>query len=76
MPAGTGDRLQVTIDPLQCARTGYCVEVVPDVFALVEDGPTVVVDPDPAAERLEELREAEGLCPTQAIRVDRFPADP
>jgi ferredoxin len=67
------DRVQVTIDPLQCGRTGYCVEVVPDVFELSDDGPTVVVDPHPAAARLEELREAEALCPTRAIRVDPLP---
>ena len=64
------DRLHVSIDPLVCACTGYCVEVVPTVFDLEGDGPTVVIDPYPPLDLADELREAEALCPTQAIRVE------
>jgi ferredoxin len=63
-------RLTVTIDSLVCACTGYCVEVVPAVFDLTGTGPTVVLDPHPSSGLLEDLREAENLCPTQAIRVE------
>jgi len=65
------ERLRVTIDPLACARTGYCVQVMPALFELDEGGgPTVVLDPQPPLNLLGDLREAETLCPTQAIRVE------
>jgi ferredoxin len=63
-------QLQVSIDPLVCACTGYCVQVVPAVFRLEDDGPTEVLDPHPPLDLLGDLREAETLCPTQAIRVE------
>jgi ferredoxin len=62
------DRLRVSIDPLVCAYTGYCVQVVPAVFRLEDDGPAQILDPHPPPELLGDLREAETLCPTQAIR--------
>jgi ferredoxin len=44
---------------------------MPAVFELDEDGgPTVVLDPQPPLDLLGDLREAETLCPTQAIRVE------
>jgi ferredoxin len=64
------DRLEVSIDPLVCACTGYCVQIVPAVFDLPGDGPTVILDPHPPLGLQGELREAENLCPTQAIRVE------
>jgi ferredoxin len=64
------DGLHVSIDPLECACTGYCVQVVPEVFDLSGTGPTTVLDPDPPLDLLDRLREAETLCPTHAIRVD------
>ena len=65
------ERLEVTIDPLACACTGYCVQIVPAVFDLADDdGPAVILDPHPPMDLLPELREAENLCPTQAIRVE------
>jgi ferredoxin len=67
------DRLNVSIDPLECACTGYCVQVVPEVFDLSGTGPTVILDPDPPLDLLDRLREAETLCPTHAIRVDVAP---
>jgi len=63
-------RLTVSIDSLVCACTGYCVEVVPAVFDLTGTGPTVILDPHPSLDLLEDLREAENLCPTQAIQVE------
>jgi ferredoxin len=63
-------QLIVTIDPLTCACTGYCAEVAPAVFNLTSGGPTVVLDPHPPLDLLPDLREAEALCPTQAICVE------
>jgi ferredoxin len=41
------------------------------MFELDEDGgPTVVLHPQPPPDLLGDLREAETLCPTQAIRIE------
>jgi ferredoxin len=67
----TVDRIEVTIDPLVCACTGYCVQIVPAVFDLPDDdGPTIILNAHPPMDLLPELHEAENLCPTQAIRVE------
>ena len=63
----------MSIDPLECACTGYCVRVAPAVFGLSGDGPTVVLDPHPPPDLLDSVREAETLCPTHAIRVEVRP---
>jgi ferredoxin len=72
-PVTTMGTLHVSIDPLECASTGYCVELVPAVFDLSGDGPTAVLDPQPPMDLLDRLREAETLCPTHAIRVEVLP---
>ena len=47
------ERLRVSIDPDVCACTGYCVQVMPAMFELDEDGgPTVVLDPQPPLDLL------------------------
>ena len=71
----TTERLQVSIDPLECASTGYCMRVEPAVFDLPGDGPAAVTDPHPPLDLLDRLREAEALCPTHAIRVEVLPGD-
>jgi ferredoxin len=69
------DRLAVSVDPLECAGTGYCVQVAPEVFDLSGAGPAVVLDPHPPPDLLDRLSEAETLCPTHAIRVETRPED-
>jgi ferredoxin len=65
------ERLRVSIDPDVCACTGYCVQVMPAMFELDSGGgPTVVLAPQPPLDLLGDLREAETLCPTAAIRVE------
>ena len=61
--------MKAEVDPRQCARTGYCVEVAPELFRLggenAEVLPASIDDPS-----LRELAiEAESLCPTAAIRL-------
>jgi ferredoxin len=64
---------RVRIDPLSCAGTGYCVEVAPEVFGLAGTGPAAVLQAQPPPGLLEAVREAETLCPTNAIRIDVAP---
>lgn len=54
-----------------CAGTGQCVEVAPDMFESNSDGlSTVIAEPD-TRELLEAARTAAELCPMAAIRVER-----
>jgi ferredoxin len=57
----------VTIDPLRCGCTGYCVRLAPEVFRLPESGPAEVVVAHPDAELANSAREAAAVCPTNAI---------
>ena len=61
-------RIVVTPD---CAGTGQCVAIAPDVFALDPDGFSTVVldtlDPD----QLAHANRAAELCPMAAITVER-----
>ena len=60
-------KLVVTED---CAGTGQCVAVAPDLFELDADGlSTVIAEPD-TPERLEAAHKAAGLCPMAAIRLE------
>jgi len=53
-----------------CAGTGQCVVIAPDVFGLDADGlSTVVREPD-TAELLAAARSAADLCPMAAIRIE------
>jgi ferredoxin len=53
-----------------CAGTGQCVAVAPDLFELDADGlSTVIAEPD-TPERLEAAHKAAGLCPMAAIRLE------
>jgi ferredoxin len=50
--------------------------LVPDVFDQDEDdGIVVLLDPEPADDRLGEVRNAEAMCPTAAIAVVQHSAD-
>lgn len=67
-----GSRMRVEVERERCVHSGYCVELVPDVFELREDGSHVseaAVPPD----REDAVREAELLCPSAAVRTDDGP---
>jgi ferredoxin len=57
----------VTVDPLRCGCTGYCVRLAPAVFRLPESGPAEVVTAHPDAGLADSAREAAAVCPTNAI---------
>ena len=60
-------RLVITED---CAGTGQCVAIAPDIFELNSDGlSTVVNSPDTREQRDAALTAAE-LCPMAAIRLE------
>jgi ferredoxin len=59
----------VTVDPLRCGCTGYCVRVAPTVFRLEAPGPAVVVLANPEGALADAAREAASVCPTNAIVI-------
>ena len=61
--------LEVRVDPDACIGSGTCVNLVPDVFELNDDGVAVVKDPGAAPE--DDIEGAALSCPTGAIMVDR-----
>jgi ferredoxin len=61
--------VEAEVDPVQCALTGYCVEVAPELFQLGSEHAVVRAESinDPGLREL--AIEAESLCPTAAIRL-------
>jgi ferredoxin len=53
-----------------CAGTGQCVAVAPDLFQLGDDGLSTVIGDLDSDERLAAARKAAGLCPMAAILID------
>lgn len=62
--------MKVTVDEDKCCGAGSCVLVAPDVFdQRDEDGIVILLDPVPAPEYHEMVREAASVCPALAIDV-------
>ena len=61
--------MHVSVDHSQCAGTGQCVLIVPEVFRIRdEDGLSEVITPVPDAAHEDSVRSAENMCPLGAIR--------
>jgi ferredoxin len=62
--------LRPYVDHDVCVSSGACVLELPDAFAY-QEGPEALAIVLPGAAKLsdEELREAAGLCPVEAIRL-------
>ncbi|MGW7426548.1 ferredoxin [Streptomyces sp. NPDC054813] len=62
--------MHVELDEPKCVASGQCVLVAPEVFdQRDEDGIAFVLDEKPAAEILDDVREAVAVCPAAAIRL-------
>lgn len=60
--------MRVVVDLNVCQSYGECVRCAPGVFEL-DDELVLHRDEDPPGELREDVREAERMCPTGAIRV-------
>jgi ferredoxin len=60
-------RVVITED---CAGTGQCVAVAPDVFELNGDGLSTVIKMPDTAELTDAARSAADLCPMAAIQLE------
>lgn len=60
--------MKVTVDQDKCCAAGSCVMYAPAVFDQSDDDGTVVLlDPEPAAELHDDVRQAAQACPAVAI---------
>jgi ferredoxin len=63
--------MRVIADQGKCIASGQCVLAAAQVFdQRDEDGIVVVLNPDPPADRAEDVRRAALLCPSRAITVE------
>jgi ferredoxin len=60
-------RLNVDFD--RCASSGTCVELVPDVFEIRDDGYLYLLEESPDEARRDDIQEAVDACPTEAISI-------
>ncbi|MBI0293787.1 ferredoxin [Streptomyces sp. PRKS01-29] len=63
--------MKVTVDQDRCVASGQCVVAAMEVFdQRDEDGVVVLLDPEPRAERAEDVRHAAAVCPALAIAIE------
>jgi ferredoxin len=62
--------MRVELDEPKCVASGQCVMAAPEVFdQRDEDGIAFVLDENPSADALGDVREAVAICPAAAIRL-------
>ena len=62
---------KVTVDQDRCCGAGQCVLLAPDVFDQREqDGIVVLLEPTPAPDLHDAVREAANVCPAAAITLE------
>jgi ferredoxin len=63
--------VRIVADRTRCTSAGNCARVAPELFDQdLDDGIVVVLQSTPPESALAAAREAEGLCPANAIAVE------
>ncbi|MDO9355935.1 MAG: ferredoxin [Solirubrobacteraceae bacterium] len=57
----------VEVDAHRCEAIGFCVQVAPTVFTLVDGPPVSVASRELSDDEVDAVAEAQDLCPAQAI---------
>ncbi|MET8975184.1 ferredoxin [Streptomyces sp. NPDC004539] len=65
--------MRITADRERCVGAGQCVLAAPGVFDQDDDGLVAPLTARPAGEEEPAVRQAVGLCPSSAIRIDEQP---
>jgi ferredoxin len=71
-PVGAGPSVTINVDPVKCARFGYCEHEAPYAFQLRGEGRLTYSDQVPVEELDPVIRAAE-VCPARAISLGRMP---
>ena len=62
--------MKVIVDQDKCVASGQCVTAAMDVFdQRDEDGVAIVLEPQPAPEHLDAVRDAVAVCPAAALAL-------
>jgi ferredoxin len=61
--------MRINADREVCIGAGNCVFAAPEVFDQHDDGTVELLDPDPAAEHHQSVRDAVARCPSGAISL-------
>ncbi|MFG1665546.1 ferredoxin [Streptomyces sp. Y7] len=61
--------MKVELEADKCVASGQCVFAATEVFDQDDDGIAILLDERPAAEHLDDVREAVAICPAAAIRL-------
>lgn len=59
----------VQVDRERCVGSGVCESLAPEVFEIDDDGVLQVLREDPAADQLDEVRDAVQSCPARALTL-------
>lgn len=61
--------MKPVVDRDLCIGCSLCADTCPEVFRMEEDGLSHVIDENPPAEEYDCVREAEEICPVEAISI-------
>ncbi len=62
--------MRAHVDKDACIGCGLCTDICPEVFSMDDDGKAVAIDSEIPADAVDSAKEAEGQCPTEAIKVE------
>ncbi|MFJ2818146.1 ferredoxin [Streptomyces sp. NPDC087294] len=61
--------MKVELEADKCVASGQCVLAAMDIFDQDDDGIAILLAETPAAEQLDDVKEAIAVCPAAAIRL-------
>ncbi|MFJ2607483.1 ferredoxin [Streptomyces sp. NPDC091279] len=61
--------MKVELEADKCVASGQCVLAAMDIFDQDDDGIAILLEETPAAEQLDDVKEAIAVCPAAAIRL-------
>ena len=61
--------MRIVVDRDRCTGLGMCEGIAPDVFEVGDDGALALHLEEVPPDREDEMREAVGACPTEALSL-------